>query len=556
MRKNAWLLALALVCVPVAMAQYHNDCSTTTLVDNPLGGTLTVDSGALKLAVTATGYAGIRFNAANGAPINMLHGTITATLKYEGPFTGSSVFWFRAMNATWNGSSWVNVTHGAWPFNYDYAAGGWQTFTACVDDCNNFQYYCGSGTCPWDPGSISYMRLDSVFWDAGQVPYAMYIDDLDITIATPPVANAGVDQSVAGTCGQFSSVTLDGSATTNGANYFWSEGGTQIATGVTPQIQLAPGKHYIVLLATDAAGCAKSTDSVLITVGGAKPLPVEEALDSQVNYGYGDAITGADGISGLWFEDPLYSTPLNCARVYPNGGGWYYGPYVDLTKLCYGAVDLTDTDIHFTGKFFQDADNFNTYVFGDPNDPNTALNPYDDAPIFVRLRDSAGKAGNLGILYPAFQSSTVPPAEQNQWKTISMAVAPIPHDPNYSGWDLSDIGFDVTKVVRVEFFGTDWGGLGTDHVNVKDLWIGSAAPAFCTGDLNCDGKVSFADINPFVQYLSANAAWQAAFPGCNPVNGDINQDSTYGQGSFGDINPFVAVIVNCASQPGGFCTCN
>ncbi len=32
------------------------------------------------------------------------------------------------------------------------------------------------------------------------------------------------------------------------------------------------------------------------------------------------------------------------------------------------------------------------------------------------------------------------------------------------------------------------------------------------GDLNCDGVVDFADINPFVLYLSNFAAWQAAIP--------------------------------------------
>jgi hypothetical protein len=84
----------------------------------------------------------------------------------------------------------------------------------------------------------------------------------------------------------------------------------------------------------------------------------------------------------------------------------------------------------------------------------------------------------------------------------------------------------------------------------------SSAPPVCVGDLNCDGVVSFADINPFVQYLSAFPAWQTANPSCLAENGDINGDGVYGQGSFGDINPFVAKIVNCASQPGGYCSCN
>jgi hypothetical protein len=66
----------------------------------------------------------------------------------------------------------------------------------------------------------------------------------------------------------------------------------------------------------------------------------------------------------------------------------------------------------------------------------------------------------------------------------------------------------------------------------------------CIGDLNCDGFIDFGDINPFVAYLSNFNAWQTAFAGCPPANGDINGDGTYGQGSFGDINPFVALMTS------------
>jgi hypothetical protein len=75
------------------------------------------------------------------------------------------------------------------------------------------------------------------------------------------------------------------------------------------------------------------------------------------------------------------------------------------------------------------------------------------------------------------------------------------------------------------------------------FWVsGLFSPARCVGDLNCDGKIDFGDINPFVQYLSNYTGWQATYPSCNPLNGDINSDGTYGQGSFGDINPFVSLL--------------
>jgi len=69
----------------------------------------------------------------------------------------------------------------------------------------------------------------------------------------------------------------------------------------------------------------------------------------------------------------------------------------------------------------------------------------------------------------------------------------------------------------------------------------------CLGDLNCDGVIDFGDINPFVLHLCDFVTWQTTYLGCNPQNGDINCDGTYGQSSFGDINPFVNLVVQCAT---------
>ncbi|MEW6249900.1 MAG: hypothetical protein AB1716_04580 [Planctomycetota bacterium] len=69
------------------------------------------------------------------------------------------------------------------------------------------------------------------------------------------------------------------------------------------------------------------------------------------------------------------------------------------------------------------------------------------------------------------------------------------------------------------------------------FWPG--IPAFRVGDLNCDGQVNFADINPFVLALSDPAGYAAAYPHCNILNGDCNAD---GHVDFDDINPFVALL--------------
>jgi hypothetical protein len=222
------------------------------------------------------------------------------------------------------------------------------------------------------------------------------------------------------------------------------------------------------------------------------------------------------------------------------GGGWYHGPWVRLLYACYGTVDLSlpNMRLQFDARYFQDATNWAC----DPADPNCEPQPYQDAPIFVTFRDANGKRGSLEIVYgPDMRTD---PDKYPNWKHVDVPV-------DIKTGDFTDPGFDLTKVIRVEFFGTDWGGTGWDEVDIKNLWIGEVAPPVCTGDMNCDGFINFGDINPFVQFLSNYAGWVAAHEGCNPLNGDTNCDGTYGQGAFGDINPFVSIITQC----GAGCAC-
>jgi hypothetical protein len=61
------------------------------------------------------------------------------------------------------------------------------------------------------------------------------------------------------------------------------------------------------------------------------------------------------------------------------------------------------------------------------------------------------------------------------------------------------------------------------------------------GDVNCDGSVSFDDIQPFVLALVGQANYEAQYPGCRWLNGDIDRD---GRVTFDDIGPFVACLVS------------
>ena len=73
----------------------------------------------------------------------------------------------------------------------------------------------------------------------------------------------------------------------------------------------------------------------------------------------------------------------------------------------------------------------------------------------------------------------------------------------------------------------------------QPIHAGQTGPLLTPGDMNCDGAVSFDDINPFVLALSTPAGYAAQYPNCNILNGDVNGD---GLVNFDDINPFVALL--------------
>ncbi|QPJ64332.1 MAG: HYR domain-containing protein [Candidatus Nitrohelix vancouverensis] len=94
-------------------------------------------------------------------------------------------------------------------------------------------------------------------------------DTVDVTIVntnTPPVADAGPDQTVEQEGPAGSNVTLDGSASSDADNdpltYDWS--GDATASGVNPIVPLAAGTHNITLTVSD--GSETSDDTVQITV--------------------------------------------------------------------------------------------------------------------------------------------------------------------------------------------------------------------------------------------------------------------------------------------------
>jgi hypothetical protein len=114
-----------------------------------------------------------------------------------------------------------------------------------------------------------------------------------------PTANAGQDQTVTDTdLNGSEQVTLNGSGSTDSdgtiASYVWSEGGNQIATGVSPAVNLTVGAHTITLTVTDNGG-ATASDDVLVTVtAGNQPPAANAGQDQTLNDADG---TGAESVT-------------------------------------------------------------------------------------------------------------------------------------------------------------------------------------------------------------------------------------------------------------------
>ncbi len=89
----------------------------------------------------------------------------------------------------------------------------------------------------------------------------------------------------------------------------------------------------------------------------------------------------------------------------------------------------------------------------------------------------------------------------------------------------------------------DYPELGTVHVSGTIVGHGDLPIVLCRGDANCDGLVTFDDINYFVSAVVGQADWEALFdvdPTCDYLNNDLNADELV---TFDDINPFVDALV-------------
>jgi len=83
-----------------------------------------------------------------------------------------------------------------------------------------------------------------------------------------------------------------------------------------------------------------------------------------------------------------------------------------------------------------------------------------------------------------------------------------------------------------------------DQADADADGVGDACDSLI-GDMNCDGVVNVADVAPLTLALTDLAAYQLQFPGCDPLNGDMNQDLAL---DGRDIGLFVNCLINGGCQ--------
>ncbi len=390
-------------------------------------------------------------------------------------------------------------------------------------------------------------------------------------------------------------VPVHGTASGTITDWTWREGALVVGTGPNGPLTLLPGTHTVTLT-VNGTDCATGTDTAIVTVNSPdiQPLPLLITLENDHDIGYGPSVTAADsnllqyptGVAGDQKETaPIFFgmdgtgnyAPVTTALL--SGGKWWFGPWVDLSLSCYGMVDLTIPDlvVSFTATFYQDP------VQWDPgSDPNDPLEPYEDAPIFVSFRDVYGQYATVGIVYgPDMRND---PEKYPNYKTVEKYLDLVPGD-------MTQTSFDLSRVVRIEFHGTDWGGQNADWVSLRNLYIGPGAPrgaccladhscqytsadacaglagvfkgsgvacttelctapALCPGDGNCDGTINWRDIDYLIAAQNDNvSAWQALFPAPGPTCAFLNLDTSGDSHvNWRDIDPFIA-LMNTTCQP-------
>ena len=117
---------------------------------------------------------------------------------------------------------------------------------------------------------------------------------------------------------------------------------------------------------------------------------------------------------------------------------------------------------------------------------------------------------------------------------VDALILDLPNHKIY--WTILDFNVKFGAIQRADLDGSN-----IEQLPLTGIFPGGIAilRVPCPGDMNCDGRLDGADIDPFFLALGDPAAYLLQFPTCDPLNGDMNGD---GRLDGGDIDPFFACL--------------
>ncbi|NLF29330.1 MAG: hypothetical protein GX591_00415 [Planctomycetes bacterium] len=151
----------------------------------------------------------------------------------------------------------------------------------------------------------------------------------------------------------------------------------------------------------------------------------------------------------------------------------------------------------------------------------------------------------LGVEQPTYDRASVRVSRDGlTWTTIWQNQSQIADTSwQYQEFDISAVADGQPAVYLRWTMGTtdsSWQFCGWNIDDIEVWGLVPSGPLFLPGDLNCDGAIDTADIDPFVQALVDPAGYAAAYPACDAALADTNGDD---QVDTADIDAFVALIV-------------
>ncbi len=252
---------------------------------------------------------------------------------------------------------------------------------------------------------------------------------------------------------------------------------------------------------TPPAGGDSAIGTITITIGGPQPVHVFN-LDTNPGWAVqGQWAWGTPTGGGSYNRDPVSGYTgsrvygYNLAGDYPNN----MPAPLYLTTTALNCAQLTNAELRFWRWLGIEA----------------AI--YDRASIEV---------SSNGTTWTPIWTHTGPAIADTQWtlQTFNIATLADNRPTVYIRWSLGPTDSSITY--------PGW--------NIDDIEIWGIVPVTIRpGDLDCDGAVTFDDIDALVLALSGQAAYEAQYPNCNWLNGDCNGDGTV---NFDDIDPFVGLI--------------